>query len=81
VIEKPPTINPVKLALSVPEAAVALSISERSVWGMINSGELPHVRLGEGGGRVLLPVKELTEYLSRKSAAASAGVEQGAANG
>jgi excisionase family DNA binding protein len=70
------TATPVKLALSVPEAAEALSVSERSVWAMIETQGLPHVRLGAGGGRVLIPVRELTDWLTARAAkAAAAGTE------
>ncbi len=35
-----------RLLLTLKEASVTLAISERKMWGMIASGEIPHVRLG-----------------------------------
>jgi excisionase family DNA binding protein len=54
------------LLLTVPEAAAALSLGTTTVRGMINDGNLPHVRLG----RVVRPptnglarwVEEQTRY-------------------
>lgn len=39
--EKKPT-----LLLSLKEAATALAISERKLWGMTAKHEIPHIRLG-----------------------------------
>jgi len=35
-----------KLLLRPPEAAEALTISERTLWGLTKAGEIPCVRLG-----------------------------------
>ena len=34
------------LLLTPQQAAVALAISPRKLWGMTDSGEIPHVRVG-----------------------------------
>lgn len=51
-----------RLALSVPEAAEALGVSERHLRALLP--ELPHVRLG---GRVVLPVEGLREWLKARA--------------
>ena len=35
-----------RLLLNLPEAAAALAISERKLWGMTANHEIPHIRLG-----------------------------------
>jgi hypothetical protein len=58
-----------RLALSIPEAAMALGVSERLVRDLLP--ELPHVRLGR---RTVIPVGPLEEWLRER-----AKVEQGRA--
>jgi len=41
---KPP--ESLKILLSIQEAAAALAISERKLWGMTANHEIPHIRLG-----------------------------------
>ena len=36
-----------QLLLTAKETANALAISERKLWGMTASGEIPHVRIGK----------------------------------
>lgn len=48
------------LLLSAPDAAAALSISERTLWGMTKAGEIPHVRQGR---RVLYYVDDLRAWI------------------
>jgi len=45
-----------RLAVSVAEAAKMLGLSQRGIWNLIKSGELPTVRLGH---RVLISVAML----------------------
>ena len=52
------------LTLSVPEAAAWLGVRPRLVWGQVNRGELPSVRLGR---RVLVPRDALIATLSRRT--------------
>ncbi len=47
-----------RLALTVPEAATAISVSERHLRSMLP--EIPHVHLG---GRVVIPVDALRGWL------------------
>lgn len=54
-----------RLAISVPEAALALSVSERCVWRLIHDGELPVVRIGR---RTLIHVTALEAFLAERSA-------------
>lgn len=49
------------LALTAKDAARALSIGERTLWALTNSGEIPCVRIGR---KVLYPVHLLREYLT-----------------
>jgi excisionase family DNA binding protein len=59
-----------RLALTIPEAASALGISERHLRTMLS--ELPHCRIG---GRVVLPVDALHEWLRRQAQAEQQGAE------
>ena len=34
------------LLLTVPQAAEALAISQRTLWSLTTSGDIPHVRIG-----------------------------------
>lgn len=49
-----------KLALSVPEAAEALGVSRAQAYIMINSGELPSIRVGR---RRLVPLDKLKLWI------------------
>lgn len=46
--------------LTCPQAAKRLQISKSNCYSLVRAGTLPHVRLR---GRVLIPVKALTEWL------------------
>lgn len=48
------------LLLTTQEAAEALAISPRKLWGMTASGEIPHVRLGRS---VRYPVDDLQRWI------------------
>ena len=50
-----------KLLLNIQEAAEALGISERKLWGMTDSREIPHVRLGRC---LRYPVRELEQWIN-----------------
>jgi excisionase family DNA binding protein len=39
-------VSPARLLLTAAEAAEALAISERNLWGLTDRGEIPVVRLG-----------------------------------
>ena len=54
------TSKDVKLLLTIQEAAEALGISERKLWGMTDSREIPHVRLGRC---LRYPVHELEQWI------------------
>ena len=49
-----------KLLLNIQEAAEALGISQRKLWGMTDSREIPHVRLGRC---LRYPVHELEQWI------------------
>lgn len=70
------TVQPVEsLALRPREAAKALGISERTLWGLTDPrGPIPCVRVG-GGKRqtVLYPVAELQAWLARQAEEAKGG--------
>ncbi len=55
------TSKDVKLLLTIQEAAEALGISERKLWGMTDSREIPHVRLGRC---LRYPVRELEQWIN-----------------
>jgi excisionase family DNA binding protein len=50
-----------KLALRAPEAAKALSISQRKLWEMTNAGQIPHAKLGRA---TVYPVATLEKWLA-----------------
>ena len=56
------------LALRPREAAKALGVSERTLWGWTREGTVPHVKVGR---TVLYPVAGLREWLRQRSQAAS----------
>lgn len=52
-----PNVEPVRrVALSIPEAAAALGVSRRTVWGMIADQRLRSLQIGR---RRLVPLAEL----------------------
>ncbi len=53
--------EPLRVALTAPEAAKALGIGERLLWSETKSGHIPHVRIGT---RVLYPVETLKDWLA-----------------
>jgi len=57
------TSKDVKLLLTIQEAAEALGISQRKLWGMTDSHEIPHVRLGRC---LRYPVRELEQWIDEK---------------
>lgn len=73
-------LNASPLSLRPREAAKALGISERTLWTLTASGDVPHFKLGRA---TLYPVRELTDWLTAKTAAAnsqgSAGDSEGGA--
>ena len=58
------TPGPEPLAYRPKEAAAALSICERTLWSLTQSGAIPHVRTGKV---VLYPVAALKRWLDEKS--------------
>lgn len=52
-----------KLLLKAPEAAEVLSISERTLWALTASGEIPCVRIGRS---VRYSVDDLREWIDRQ---------------
>lgn len=53
------------LVLTVAQAAEQLEVSKDLVYGLIDSGALPAVRLGER--RLVVPVHELRAFLAREA--------------
>ncbi len=53
-----------RLALSIPEAAKALSLGERTVEGLARTGQLRPVRVGR---RVILSVADLRSWLASEA--------------
>jgi len=58
-------MNVDKLALRPREAAKALSVSTRTLWGWTRVGLVPHVRVGKA---VLYPTDLLQEWLRQQAA-------------
>lgn len=63
------------LALRPRDAAKALGISARTLWGLTSPrGPIPCLRIGQGRRRtVLYPVADLQVWLSRQAQAAKGG--------
>ena len=55
----------VKLLIKVTEASQALSISERKLWELTTSGEIPSVRIGRS---VRYAVDDLNAWINEKKA-------------
>lgn len=69
-----PTDNVPTLALRPREAAKALGISARHLWGLTRDGHIPCVRVGSGARKtVLYPVAELQAWLARQTAKVEGG--------
>ena len=68
ICEKRPLEPIPRLALTVEEAALALSLSPRTVQQLVADGKLPAVKVGR---RVLLPVAGLERWLTENSAGGS----------
>ena len=54
------TANTMKLAVTVPEAAEMIGISESMTWRLLAVGEIAKVKIGR---RTLIRVTELTRFL------------------
>ena len=59
------------LALRPREAAAALGISERTLWGLKAQGRIPFVQVGRV---TLYPVRELEAWLTARATPAGEGV-------
>jgi excisionase family DNA binding protein len=51
------------LLLSLADAAKATNLCERTVWSIVHSGELPHIRVGR---RVLISRAALERWIAEK---------------
>jgi len=60
-----------RLALSISEAADAISVSERHLRKLLP--EIPHTHIG---GRVVIPVKEFEAWLGERAKAESAQIDR-----
>jgi excisionase family DNA binding protein len=57
------------LLLSLKQAAQALSLSERTVWTMVQTGDLPHLRVGR---RLLFSRAALEAWIEKQQSGGSA---------
>lgn len=65
---EPITPEPVpRLALTREELAASLGVSDRTISAMTANGELPYVRFGAAGGRILYPVDLLRRWLTERA--------------
>ena len=55
-----------RVALTVPQAALALGVSERTMWKILRTGKLRYARVGR---RVLISVQALREFVNAGGAA------------
>ncbi len=58
-----PNVIGKRILLTPQQAAEALAISPRKLWGMTSSGEIPHVRLGRS---VRYPIADLQRWIDRQ---------------
>lgn len=58
----PREINP-PLLLSLAQAAKTINVCERTVWTLVHSGDLPHVRIGR---RVLISRAAIESWIADK---------------
>ena len=56
-----------KLLLTAKQAAAALSISERTLWELTRSGEIPRLKIGAS---VRYDVRDLTAWIDKKKGGA-----------
>lgn len=61
--------SPVRLLLTPPEAAKALSVSTRTLWSLTNSGEIGHVKIGR---LVRYSLDDLQAFIETRKAAVAA---------
>ena len=59
------TETPPPLAYGIADAAVALSVSQRTIWNFISEGKVRKVRLGR---RVLIPAADLQAIAEGRAA-------------
>lgn len=60
--------TPEPLAYRLKEVARLLGLSQRTVWGLADRGEIPCVRLGDGRRKTLLfPAKALEAWLLERA--------------
>ena len=52
------------LLIKAPEAAKVLALSERTLWTLANTGEIPHVRVGRA---VRYDPADLRSWIARKT--------------
>lgn len=65
------------LLLDLKEAGKAMSLSDRTVWQMIQDGELRSIRYGT---KHLVPVTEIMAYIARKMGPAPEGAAEESEN-
>ena len=58
------------LLLKPQQAAEALAISPRKLWGLTDAGEIPHIRLGRC---LRYPIGDLHEWINSRKEGASDG--------
>jgi excisionase family DNA binding protein len=63
------------IAITYRAAAQRLSVCERTIWGMVQSGELPALRIGKS---VRIPVDALQRYVEER-ASVSKSITEGEA--
>lgn len=64
-MQKEPALEPIpRLALRIREAALAIGVSDRTLWDWADRGEVPYFVIGDCR---LFPVDGLREWMARKA--------------
>lgn len=61
-------IIPPRLLLTMKQAALALQISERSLWDLLRRGEIPRIKIGAS---VRIDVRDLEAWIAKKKGGAA----------
>jgi excisionase family DNA binding protein len=71
-----PAQPPLRLALTIREAAIAIGVSENTFAAMLRRGDIGCVRVAGKGSRVVVPIKSLERYLEENCSKPDSAISQ-----